>query len=444
MHASDSATDWREDHAYTLGMQAYVYGFPALYYAKLRYGMVMRPEGVIDMPLNTFFHIQTLADHTMRYGGSPYRDGLYSLAWLDLSREPVVLSAPACGDRYMTIQLAEFYSDLLGYVGGNVNDGKAQTCLIVAPEWQGDKPAGIDNVVRSATPDMFSIARISTSGGDDVLEARAIQQQCKLTPLSAWLTGTEPQPLRDVLVPTPTDQPLADFHTMHAAICENPPPASHEVLMRQFGRIGLGPYARMALNELDEATRRGLQRALEDGPALLAKAAKAGGDTPVVNTWFWGDKNWGRMASVGDYLGRAAPQAYSGIVEHWIEQSTKLRTFTDSAGQDLNGEHRYLLRFEQDQIPQARAFWSITLYDEQFCLADNPIGRYSVASNTADLRYDADGSLEIYLQHEQPDGDRAANWLPTPRENFNLFLRTYLPGPTMLDQSYVPPAVQKL
>ena len=443
MNQFDSATDWREDHAYLLGMQAYAYGFPALHYAKLRFGMVMRPQGAIDTPLNNFFHVPILADHTMQYGGSPYRDGLYSLAWVDLSRGPVVLEAPACGDRYVTIQLAEFYSDLLGYVGGNFNDGKAQTCLIVPPGWEGDKPAGIDTVMPSTTPGVFTIARVSTPGGEDLAAARAIQAQCRLTPLSNWLAGTEQEARREVLVPTSPDQPLGDFHTMHAAMCENPPPAGDEVLMRQFGRIGLGPYARAPLSDLDEATQRGLARALQDGPALLAKVARAGGDTSVVNTWFWGDKNWGRMASVGDYVGRASPQAFSGIVEHWIEQSTKLRTFTDADGQDLSGEHRYLLRFERDQIPKAKAFWSITLYDERFCLVDNPIGRYSLASNTAGLKFGADGSLEILMQNEQPESEGDANWLPTPRGEFNLFLRTYLPGPDMLDQSYAPPAVKR-
>ena len=436
--------DWREEQAYLLGMQAYTYGFPYLYYAKLRFGMVMKPQGAIDTPLNTFFHIPVLSDHTLQYGGSPYRDGTYSIAWVALKDEPVVLSAPACGDRYVTIQLAAFDSDLLGYVGGNVNDGKAQTALIVAPGWEGEKPAGIDVIIRSTTPNVFAVARVSTPGGDDLEAARAIQRQCVLTPLSHWLAGTPAPARREVLVPTPPDKPLGDFHTMHASLCENPPPASHEAMLRQFGRIGLGPYARMPLAELDEATKRGMARALVDGPALLAKVAKTGGDTPVVNTWFWGDKNWGRMGAVGDYLGRASPQAFSGIVEHWIEQSTKLRTFTDSEGRPLTGDHRYRLFFTKEQIPQAKAFWSITLYDERFNLVDNPIKRYSLASNTAGLKYGGDGSLEILMQHEQPGDEGNANWLPTPKDGFNLFLRTYLPGANMLDQSYAPPAIERL
>jgi hypothetical protein len=214
--------------------------------------------------------------------------------------------------------------------------------------------------------------------------------------------------------------------------------------MRQFAQVGLGPLANTALDDLDAATQRGLARALVDGPKLLAQVALTGGNTKQVDGWFYGDKHWGRMAAAGDFLGRASPQAYSGIIEHWIEQSTKLRTFVDADGNDLSGEHRYVLRFSKDEIPQARAFWSITLYDERFNLADNPIQRYSIGSLTEGLKFDADGALEIFLQHEQPAPARRANWLPTPAGKFNLFLRTYLPGPGVLDQSYAPPPVRKV
>ena len=437
-------TDWREDYAYLIAMQAYVYGFPAIYYAKLRFGMVMRPAGAIDTPLNQFFHVPRMPDHTDQFGGSPYRDGLYSIAWLDLRQEPVVASAPAAGARYVSIQLAEFYSDVFGYVGPAVNQGRTQTCLIVAPDWEGTTPNGIDSVLRAPTPCVMAIARVATPGGGDLVSARAIQNQCFVKPFSAWRDQTEATASRQVLIPSAPDDPLADFRTMNAAMKENPPPAADAALIRQFGRVGLGPMADIALDALDESTRRGLTRALVDGPVLLGKVAKSGGHTRTVNHWFYGDRHWGRMAAAGDLLGRASPQAFSGIVEHWIEQSTKLRTFVDADGQDLQGEHRYLLHFAKNELPQAQAFWSITLYDERFNLADNPIGRYSIGDLSAGLTYEPDGSLKIYLQREAPLAEHAANWLPTPDGKFNLFLRTYLPEVEVREQRYAPPDVQRL
>ena len=439
-----ASTDWRESWAYLIGMQAFAYGFPAIYFTKLRFGMVRQPMGVANMPLNTLFHVPRLSDHNEQYGGSPMRDAIYSLAWLDLRAEPVVIHAPESGPRYVSIQLAEFYSDLYGYAGPSVNGGKAQTCMVVAPGWSGETPKGIDKILYSPTPCSLLVARVSSPGGDDLAAARALQQGSFVKSLSAWATGSAAPESRDVLLPFPPNMPLADFRTMNAAMRENPPPARDEALLQQFARIGLGPLASVALDDLDDATKRGLARALEDGPKLLTQVARAGGATKVVNGWFYGDRNWGRMAEHGDFLGRASPQSFSGIIEHWVEQSTKLRTFVDSEGADLSGENQYTLRFGKDDIPQAKAFWSITLYDERFNMVENPIARYAVGTLSQGLQYGADGSLEIFLQHERPEASRETNWLPAPKGKFNLFLRTYLPGDDVMNQTYVPPPVTRV
>jgi hypothetical protein len=440
---SDNA-DWREKWAYLIGMQAYAYGFPAIYYAKLRFGMVRQPQGVINTPLNTLFHVPRLSDHNDQYGGSPMRDAIYSVAWLDLRKEPVVVHSPASGLRYVSTQLAGFYSDLFGYVGPSVNEGRAQTALVVGPHWNGVVPEGIDLVKQSPTPCAFLVARVSTPGGEDLPAARALQQQSWVQPLSCWQAGTKSPDIREVLIPFGADIPLADFLTMNAAMLENPPPASDDALMRQFAQVGLGPMADTPLDQLDPATQSGLARALKDGPLLLEQVALTGGNTKQINGWFYGDKNWGRMATAGDFLGRASPQAYSGILEHWIEQSTKLRTFIDADGHDLTGANRYTLHFKKDEIPDAKAFWSITLYDERFNMIENPIDRYAIGSLTQGLKFGVDGSLEILLQHERPSAEKEFNWLPLPTGKFNLFLRTYLPGPDVMAQSYAPPMIQKI
>jgi hypothetical protein len=315
---------------------------------------------------------------------------------------------------------------------------------VVGPDWQGEAPVGVDMMLRSPTPSAFLVARVSTPGGEDLLEARALQAQSWVKPLSVWQAGGPTPEVRDVLRPFAATESLADFRTMNAAMRENPPPVSDAALMRQFAQVGLGPLAETALDDLDADTQRGLARALIDGPKLLEKVALTGGHTKQVDGWFYGDKNWGRMAAAGDFLGRASPQAFSGIIEHWKEQSTKLRTFVDAQGNDLSGQHRYSLRFEKSEIPEAKAFWSITLYDERFNLVDNPIQRYAIGSLTKGLSFGTDGSLEILMQHERPAPELECNWLPVPQGKFNLFLRTYLPGPSVMAQRYAPPMVQPL
>jgi hypothetical protein len=437
-------SDWREDFAYILGMQAYIYGYPAIHFAKQRHAMLSAPRERGTAQVNELFHKPRLSNHNDKYGGSPMRDAIYSAGWLDLSKEPMVASSPESGNRYVGMQFAGFYSDIFGYIGSSPDGHKAEVCLLVEPNWQGEKPAGINRILRSPTPCVMVVARVSTPGGDDIKAAREIQHRFFVKPLSVWQGGkhlpTTDQPVK----PFSSTDPLGDFRTMNAAMRENPPPLKDEVMVRQFGQIGLGPFATLELDALDLATQRGLTRALKDGWLLLGKLAKSGGNTKTVNTWAYGDRNWGRMADAGDFLGRASPQAFAGTLEHWIEQSTKLRTFVDGDGQDLTGQYRYVIHFAKEELPKAKAFWSITLYDELFNLADNEIKRYSIGDKSDGLVYGNDGSLRIYLQFDPPAAENLANWLPTPRGTFNLFLRTYLPEPNVMKQMYVPPKVQRV
>ena len=444
---AEPVTEWREDYAYLVGMQAYIYGYPAIRYARDRYYMVERPAGIIDTPINTFFHLKRLADHRDQYGNSSNHDTIYSVAWVYLSEELAVVHAPQGDGRYIAIQLADFYSDVFGYVSPHMKDGEAITYLLVGPDWAGPLPDDqFDGVHRSPTPWVFVVGRVYSAGGDDLAMAVDIQSGLNVAPLSQWNSDTRVESTeRDVLDPfPPQDDPLADFRTMNAAMQENPPPERDAALMREFARVGLGPLATGNLDELDEDSRRGLQRALTDGHKLLGKLAAAGGNTKIVNNWFYGDKNWGRMAERGDFLGRASPQAFAGLVEHWVEMATKLRTFSDADGLPLAGDDNYVLRFERDELPKARAFWSITVYDERFNLTENEIGKYLISSASKDLVYGDDGSLEIYMQHEKPDDAHLTNWLPVPKSPFNLFFRSYLPGPEMIEQTYAPPPVRRV
>lgn len=449
--SAQTVAPWNEEFAYLTGMQAYIYGYPAIYYANLRYQWVESGKGPIQMPINQYWHSRNLSDPKLQYGGSPNRETPYSLAMLDLT-EPVVLTVPANPDeRYYTLQLMDFYSDTIGYVGVRATNNVAGDYLVTGPSWQGEVPKGIKGVIHSTTPWSFIAGRTYTDGSEaDLHKMRALQDGYNITPLAQYgKPAAQLAELHDVLDPAAKTDPLGAFKTMNAVMRENPPPARDDALMKQFALVGLGPQATGNIDELDPAIKRGLARAIVDGHALLGRVAKAGGSivgaTRVQNGWFYGASNWGRMAADGDFLGRAGTQAFSGITEHLIEESVKLRTFVDSDGQPLNGDNRYVIRFSKEQIPAAKSFWSVTLYDENYNLAYNEAGRYSFGDKVPGLIYGKDGSLEVYIQADKPEGDKAANWLPAPKgKDFNLFLRTYFPGPTLLDQSYTAPAVMKV
>ena len=166
-------TDWREDYAYIVGMQAYIYGYPALRYTRDRYYMVEKPSGIVQIRVNEFFHVSRLADSSDKYSNSPNNDTIYSLSWIDLTDEPVVMHAPQGDGRYVDIELADFYSDVFGYVSPHMHDGKALTCLITGPDWDGPIPEGeFDGVLQAPPPCVWTVARVFPSGGYDLAIAK--------------------------------------------------------------------------------------------------------------------------------------------------------------------------------------------------------------------------------------------------------------------------------
>lgn len=450
--AASEPVPWNEEFAYLTGMQAYIYGFPAILYASLRWQWIESGQGPVQMAVNQYWHSRQPSDPNLQYGGSPNRETPYSLAFLDLGREPVVLTVPPNPERrYYTLQLIDFYSDTIGYVGLRATNNVPGDYLVAGPNWRGKPPKGIKGVIRSWTPWALVAGRTyADPTEEDLAKMRKFQDGYGITPLSAYgKPGASVPARKDVLDPAPKSDPLGAFKTMNAAMKENPPPARDAALMRQFALVGLGPLAKGDIEALDPAVKRGLTRAIVDGQALLGRVAKAGGSitdaTRVRNNWFYGASNWGRTAESADFLARAGTQAFSGVTEHRIQETVKLRTFVDAEGEPLDGRNRYEIRFEKKDIPEAHSFWSVTLYDEKFNLVYNEAGRYSFGDKVPGLRHADDGSLTIYIQPDAPEGDKAANWLPSPRgKPFNLFLRAYLPGKALLDQSYVAPPVRKV
>lgn len=440
--------DWRETYAYNVGMQALVYGFPLSKGLLQRYFMVEKPAGRVSSPVNAFSHVRQPGNADDKYGSSISDDILYSLAWYDVEKEPVVLTVPKAGKRYYGVQLMEMYSDIHHYVGTRATHDKAGSYLVVGPNWKGKAPKGIAGVLQSPTPKGLMLLRIDFDSRDKLEPVHALQDQTLLAPLSYWVakkpfTATD----RDVIDPIlPGKDPLWLFRNINRGMTENPPPASHAAFLTAWRSIGIGPGMSDDFSTLDPAIRAGLQRAQADGMALLTQAAKSGFGTKVVNNWFYGQANWGRTAKDFDFLTRASTQSLAGFQEHHIEEVVKLRAHLDSEGSALNGDgNTYVLRFAPGQVPKADSFWAVTVYDAKYDLVANPIGRYSLGSHDqASFKPDADGSYTMYLQAEAPAPDKMANWLPVPKGPFSLFLRAYMPDEALQKQTYVPPAVERV
>ncbi|WP_333790687.1 DUF1254 domain-containing protein [Sphingorhabdus sp.] len=445
--AQSMSEDWRENYAYAVGLQAVIYGYPAVKNLNMRFGMVEKPVGATDTPLSQWFHLRRPADATDTTHGSVSNDFLYSVGWFDVRKEPLVISVPDSGKRYLGVQFMEWYSDIFAYLGTRATGGAAGSYLLVSADWQGETPPGIAGVIRAPTPTGAIIQRVGFLGDRTNLKpVHTMQDASDMRPLSKWLTrDASPSTDRQVLDPADRADPMAFFVNLNRAMTENPPPAKDRPILSLMRSVGLGPGQSDDLSKLDAGTRKGLERALRDGLKLIAQVSVSGGETKFVNRWAYNQTSWGRTGESDDFLTRAATQSFSGFLEHQIEEVVKLRAHFDANGELLDGSTgRYVLHFNRDQIPEAKAFWSVTVYNTNYDLHPNPLNRFSFGSHDKGLKFDKNGGVTFYLQADAPTRQFQSNWLPIPKAPFNLFLRAYLPGEALIRQSYVPPAVSKV
>jgi hypothetical protein len=440
-------SDWREQYAHTLGVQAYVFGFPYVYLPSLRWAWVVvpKPAGSVTpyAALNHFHHVRKLADADYRDGGSPNNDTMYSIAWVDVSKEPVILSHPDMGDRYFTFELASLDSDNFDYVGTRTTGSKAGSYALVGPDWHGTLPAGVKSLARSRTNAILVLGRTLVDGPEDVAAVNSLQDQYELTPLSLYgKPGAKAPESREVWMPFDAkSDPLGEWRTMNKAMTENPPEARLAELMKLFQKIGIGPG--QDIDKLDEATKRGLTRAAVDGRKLLNDVIKSGMLGKRVNHWNIPPRDFGRAGLSDDFLLRGSLQCLGGIVANDPEEAVYYNTTTDADGNTFNASRKYVMHFAPGQLPKVDAFWSITMYDPTYNLTPNLIHRYSIGNRTRGLKLDADGGLTIRIQATSPGAGLESNWLPCPASGeFLMIMRTYMPGIEIREQKWAPPAVK--
>ena len=444
------SSDWREEYAYNLGVQAYIYYFPWLNMAQYRWQWVTQPPGPApSAPLNQFWNAKVLADARFRGGGSPNLDTLYSMAWIDLTQEPLILSVPPVTNRYFTFELSSMDSDNFGYVGLRTTGSGGGNYAIVGPHWYGTLPAGVSaglppNELRSRTPYALITGRTLVYGTNDLTNVYALQAQYKLTPLSYWGTTNLPPANTNVFQPYSTNTyPLADWMTINRAVTENPPNvASQQGLIDWFTDIGVGPG--QDVTQMDASTQAGLQRAAQDAYALMTDALASGMNTAVTNGWSYPPPSIGRSGQYDDFFIRAVYQSLGGIVANDPVESVYLNPTTDRDGRLLSGTNRYTIQFAPGGMPEVGAFWSVTMYDSTQNLVTNSLNRYKLGSlSSPPLTTNLDGSVTLYLQTTSPGADKESNWLPAPPGYFNLLLRCYMPGASILNQTWAPPPLQR-
>jgi len=439
-----------EQEVLAIGTEAYIYGYPLVTMEMTRRVMtnVVKPEGN-HAPMGQFCNVKAYPDASFRDVTAPNADTPYSVAWLDLAREPYVLSLPDEKGRYYLMPMLDGWTNVFQVPGTRTTGTNAQTYAITGPNWQGTLPAGVKEL-KSPTNMVWLLGRTYCTGTPaDYKAVHAIEAQYKLVPLSGYGKPYIPPPGKvdpsiDMKTPVRGQVNRLDagaYFKLLATLMKNNPPAPEDApMVAKMAKIGLVPGQDFDISKLDPAVAKGLQGVPKAAVEKIMANFKTIGT--FVNGWAISTKT-GIYGT--NYLDRALVTTI-GLGANRPQDAVYPTSEVDAEGKPYKGANQYVMHFPKGQLPPAQAFWSLTMYDAEYFFVANPLNRYTISSRSK-FKYNKDGSVDFYIQNESPGKDKESNWLPAPKGRFILMLRLYWPKetpPSIIDGTWKPPAVQRV
>ena len=433
-----------EQDAYAIGVTAYTYFYflVTMDVTRKQLTNVAKPEG-IHGPMNTFANIAEFPPADMKAVVRPNFDTLYSSAWLDLTQEPMIVSAPDTKGRYYLLPMLDMWTDVFASPGWRTTGTQAGDYAVVPPGWNGSLPAGVVRI-DAPTPYVWIIGRTKTDGPADYAAVNKIQAEFKITPISQW--GKAVTPVVGTVDPgvdmktspkvTVDTMPAGKFFAYAAEILKSQPPhITDEPILAQMKRIGIerGQKLRHRQGRSGDQGRTG-------GRAQGCREVDGmEGRQPCPRREWLVDEHRhdGRLWQL---LSEARDLAQLGLGANLPEDAIYPLNLGDESGKTLDGANAYVLHFDKGATPPVSAFWSVTLYDSDGFQVANSLNRFAVSS-WMPFKYDPDGSLDLYFQNASPGADKEANWLPAPKGPFNLTMRLYAPQSDALTGKWNPPPV---
>lgn len=445
---STQSANISEKEAEAIATDAYIYGYPlvTMEITRRQFTNVAEIGESPAAPMGQLYNMRSYPNAQFKTVTAPNADTLYSSAWLDVSKEPYILSLPDMNGRYFLMPMLSGWTDVFQVPGKRTTGTKAQAYAITGPGWTGKLPDGVVEY-KSPTALVWILGRTYCTGTpEDYAAVHALQDQYKLVPLSAYGKPYTPpkghvDPSIDMKTP-PRDQvnsmDVGSYFKLLAELMKDNPPAKEDApMVEKMAKIGLVPGKDFDINKLDPAIAAGLKNAPKIALEKIVKSfgtagRSANGWEIVTKTGVYGT----------DYLTRALITMY-GLGANRPQDAVYPTSKTNAEGKVYNGANKYVLHFENGQLPPVNGFWSLTMYNAQMFFVDNPLNRYTLSERNT-FNKNSDGSIDLYLQNENPGPDKEANWLPAPKDDFVLMFRLYWPkeeSPSIINGTWNPPKV---
>ncbi|HUN87194.1 MAG TPA: DUF1254 domain-containing protein [Terriglobales bacterium] len=436
------------EEALSTATDAYIYGYPLVTMDMTRKRLTnVAVPGEANAPMGQMVKLRTYPAVDNHAVTAPNADTLYTMTWLDVSKEPWILSVPDMGNRYYLLPFLDGWTDVFEVPGTRTTGGKAAKYAITGPGWSGTLPDGVKEL-KSPTGIVWLLGRIYCTGTpEDYKAVHALQDKFELVPLSSYGKPYTPLPndvdnaldmktaVRDLV----DHMEIYDYFTYLARLMKtNPPAADDAPIVARMAKIGIVPgqdFDSSKLDAFDKEAIKGVPKA-----ALLKMLKYVDDDIPKVNGWLYTTKT-GLYGT--DYMQRAVVTAI-GLGANRPQDAIYPTGLKDADGKELDaGSNKYVMHFDKGQMPPAKGFWSITMYDKDYFFVPNALNRYTLSSRNKFVT-NADGSVDLYLQADSPGKAKEANWLPAPKAKFVPMMRLYWPSetpPSIIDGSWKPPAV---
>jgi hypothetical protein len=434
--------------AEAIGADAYIYGYPliTMEYSRRVLTNVAEPAAT-KAPMGDLARARSYPNASFRDVTAPNADTLYTQGWIDLGKEPYVLSLPDAHGRYYLFPILDAWTNVFQVPGKRTTGTGPQTYAITGPGWSGTLPAGVTEY-KSPTNLVWILGRIYCTGTPaDYRAVYALQDKITLVPLSSY--GKPYTPAAGTVDPNIDMKTavraqvkaldLAAYFTLMAQLMKDNPPAAEDApMVARMAKIGIVPGQPFDMSKLPPHAQQALKAAPKAAGRKIVGYFKDAGKR---------ENGWAFFTKTGiygtDYVDRAFITAI-GLGANRPQDAVYPTSEADADGKPYSGANKYVMHFDKGKLPPANGFWSLTMYDAGYFFVANPLNRYTLSARNK-LKKNADGSVDLYLQHESPGKDKESNWLPAPADKFVLMLRMYWPRetpPSLLDGTWTIPGAK--